>query len=66
MVMSVMKSNVGLARELIRRIAPKLRNRATPCPNGCDRALEHAILTPPGAMDEAARARLQAVAGRVL
>lgn len=66
MVMSVMKSNVGLARELIRRIAPKLRDRATPCPGGCDRALEHAILTPPDAADVAARARLQGVAGRVL
>lgn len=66
MVMSVMKRNVGLARELIRGIAPKLRDRPVPCPSGCDRALEHAILTPRATMNEAARARLQGVAGRVL
>lgn len=66
MVMAVMKRNVNLARELIRRIAPKLTDRVTPCPNGCDRALEHAILTPSDAIDQAARSRLQGVAGRVL
>jgi 5'-methylthioadenosine phosphorylase len=66
MVMSVMKDNVGHARELIRRIAPKLRDRPEPCPSGCDRALEHAILTPRATLNEAARARLQGIAGRVL
>ena len=66
MVMTVMKDNVGRARELIRALAPKLANRPSPCPGGCDRALEHAILTPRASMNEAARARLQGVAGRVL
>jgi len=66
MVMSVMKRNVGKARELIRRIAPKLRDRAVPCASGCDRALSHAILTPREAMPGASRDRLSAVAGRVL
>jgi 5'-methylthioadenosine phosphorylase len=65
-VMAVMQSNVGLARALIRRIVPKLGDRSTPCPSGCDRALEHAILTPREAMSDAARARLRGVAGRVL
>jgi 5'-methylthioadenosine phosphorylase len=66
MVLSVMKRNVGLARELVRRAAPRLRDRPNPCPHGCDRALEHAILTPLSAMDPSARTRLAAVAGRVL
>jgi 5'-methylthioadenosine phosphorylase len=66
MVMSVMKTNVGLAPELIRRVAGPLRDRPNPCPAGCDRALEHAILTPRDAMNEATRARLLGVAGRVL
>jgi 5'-methylthioadenosine phosphorylase len=37
-----------------------------PCPHGCDRALDHAILTAPDARDPAMVARLSAVAGRVL
>jgi 5'-methylthioadenosine phosphorylase len=66
LVLSVMRQNVGLAREMVRRAAPRLRSHPGPCPHGCDRALEHAILTPGSAMDPAARARLAAVAGRVL
>ena len=37
-----------------------------PCPAGCDRALDHAILTAPDKRDPALLARLDAVAGRVL
>jgi 5'-methylthioadenosine phosphorylase len=37
-----------------------------PCPHGCDRALEHAILTASAARDPAMVAKLSAVAGRVL
>ena len=66
MVLSVMRTNGDLARELIRRAAPRLAERPVPCPNRCDRALEKAILTPREAMPEAARARLLGVAGRVL
>ncbi len=66
MVMEVMRSNVGKARELIRRIAPRLRERPAFCQQGCDRALEHAILTPREAMNPATVAKLSAVAGRVL
>ncbi len=40
-------------------------NRAT-CPHGCDRALEHAILTAPDKRDPAMIEKLSAVAGRVL
>jgi 5'-methylthioadenosine phosphorylase len=66
MVMAVMRTNVGLARELIRRVAPKLGERPVPCRQGCDRSLEHAILTPKSSLSEATRARLLGVAGRVL
>jgi 5'-methylthioadenosine phosphorylase len=48
----------GLAKELVRR--------PTPCPSGCDRALDTAIITPPAARDPSVLARLDAVAGRVL
>ena len=37
-----------------------------PCPEGCDRALDHALLTAPEKRDPALVARLDAVAGRVL
>ncbi len=37
-----------------------------PCAHGCDRALDHAILTAPGARDADLVARLDAIAGRVL
>jgi 5'-methylthioadenosine phosphorylase len=37
-----------------------------PCPHGCDRALDYAILTAPDRRDPALLAKLDAVAGRVL
>ena len=66
MVLSVMRTNVGMARELVRRTAPRVRERPVPCPARCDRALDHAILTPREAISKEAAARLSAVAGRVL
>ena len=67
-VMAVMRGNAGVARELIRRAAPRLggRDRPGPCPHGCDRALDAAILTPRASMDQNSLTRLAAVAGRVL
>ena len=43
-----------------------LGERATPAPQGCDRALDHAVMTAPDRRDPALVARLRAVAGRVL
>jgi 5'-methylthioadenosine phosphorylase len=43
-----------------------MENRQTPCPSGCDRALEMAIVTHPDQRDAALMDRLDAVAGRVL
>jgi 5'-methylthioadenosine phosphorylase len=40
--------------------------RPDPCPSGCDRALEHALITAPGARSPDMIARLDAVAGRIL
>jgi 5'-methylthioadenosine phosphorylase len=37
-----------------------------PCPHGCDRALDHALMTAPDKRDPDLVARLDAVAGRVL
>ena len=37
-----------------------------PCPAGCDRALEHALITAPEKRDPDLLAKLDVVAGRVL
>jgi 5'-methylthioadenosine phosphorylase len=63
-VIRVMHANAGNARKLLVDAIPKLSHG--PCPRGCDRALEHAILTAPSARDPQLAAKLDAVAGRVL
>ena len=65
-VVRVLTSNAENARALIRRLPDLLGTRPEICPEGCDRALDHAILTAPAARDPALLARLDAVAGRVL
>ncbi len=65
-VMAVMAKNVVAARELVRRVAPKLRERPAVCPQGCDRSLEGAVMTAPALRDPALAERLGVVAGRVL
>ncbi|MGI4952566.1 MAG: S-methyl-5'-thioadenosine phosphorylase [Janthinobacterium lividum] len=65
-VIRVMQENAERARDLVRAMVPVLGARRAPCPAGCDRALEHAIITAPDRRDPALTARLDAVAGRVL
>ena len=65
-VVRIMMSNAERARSLIRAVIPELGRRRGPCPAGCDRALDHALITPPEARDPALVAKLDAVAGRVL
>ncbi len=65
-VIAVMRANSDKARRLLSHVIPKIGAHAATCPHGCDRALEHAILTAPEARDPAVMAKLDAVAGRVL
>lgn len=65
-VIQVMLANAEKARELVRAVVPMLGAPRGPCPAGCDRALEHAIVTAPDRRDPALMARLDAIAGRVL
>ena len=65
-VVRVMKENAQHARELIRGVIPKLGAHQGPCRAGCDRALEHAVMTAPDARDPVVVKKLSAVAGRVL
>jgi 5'-methylthioadenosine phosphorylase len=63
-VVKVMHANAASARKLLVDVIPRIGDG--PCPHGCDRALEHAILTAPSARDPQLVAKLDAVAGRVL
>ncbi len=65
-IVGILKDNAGRGRALVAALAPGLRERPFPCPSGCDRALDGALITAPDARDAAIAARLDAVAGRVL
>jgi 5'-methylthioadenosine phosphorylase len=65
-VVAVMHANSANARKLVQTVIPRIGGDAGPCPHGCDRALEYAILTAPAARDPEVCKRLDAVAGRVL
>ncbi len=65
-VIQVMQANADAARRLVGAIVPKLGAPRGPCPAGCDRALQYAIVTAPDQRDPTLMARLDAVAGRVL
>jgi 5'-methylthioadenosine phosphorylase len=66
MILSVLNANAERARALVREVVPLLAEHDGPCRQGCDHALEHALITAPEARDPAMLARLDAVAGRVL
>ncbi|MEO0746574.1 MAG: S-methyl-5'-thioadenosine phosphorylase, partial [Pseudomonadota bacterium] len=65
-IIQTLTGNADKARNLVTRLPALLGADRAPCPHGCDRALEHAILTAPDARDPEVVARLDAVAGRVL
>lgn len=63
-ILAVMKTNVEIARNALRKFAAGLGKRRTA--NPIDRALDHAIVTAPAERDPRLAAMLGAVAGRVL
>ena len=65
-VVKVMTANADNARALVRRAVPLLGAQHTPCPQGCDHALDHALITAPASRDPKLMAKLDAVAGRVV
>jgi 5'-methylthioadenosine phosphorylase len=65
-VVATLGRNSTNAQDLLRRVLPRLGSRPVPCPRGCDRALETAVMTAPAARDPGAVERLRVVAGRVL
>jgi 5'-methylthioadenosine phosphorylase len=65
-VVKTLLDNAAHARDLVRAVLPALGAKRPPCPAGCDRALDHAIITAPGQRAPDLMVRLDAVAGRVL
>jgi len=65
-IIATLTGNAGKAKALVSRLPGLLGADRAPCPHGCDRALEYAILTAPDKRDPAMVEKLSAVAGRVL
>ncbi len=65
-IVKVMLANSDHARSLVRAVAPELRGLTRPCPGGCQRVLDTAIITGPDARDPEVVRTLDAIAGRVL
>ncbi len=65
-VIAMLMANADAGRRLVAALVPALIDAPNPCPEGCHRALDHALITAPDARDPALCARLDAVAGRVL
>ncbi|MBM3564820.1 MAG: S-methyl-5'-thioadenosine phosphorylase [Alphaproteobacteria bacterium] len=65
-VIKVLLANADKARELVRRVVPRLGARRGACEKGCHTALEYAIITHPAKRNPAMAKKLSAVAGRVL
>ncbi|WP_172328096.1 S-methyl-5'-thioadenosine phosphorylase [Mangrovicoccus sp. HB161399] len=65
-IIRTLTGNASKAKGLVSRLPKLLGPDRAPCPHGCDRALEYAILTAPEKRDPGLLSRLDAVAGRVL
>ncbi|MCS5635198.1 MAG: S-methyl-5'-thioadenosine phosphorylase [Myxococcota bacterium] len=64
-IIGVMRENVEGAQNMIRRVAPRMKERPALCPSGDDRALDGAVITH-GELDRDRVEMLSAVAGRAL
>ncbi|TNF23280.1 MAG: S-methyl-5'-thioadenosine phosphorylase [Rhodobacteraceae bacterium] len=65
-IVATLAGNADRGRALVGRLPGLLGAARAPCPQGCDHALDHALMTAPERRDPALLARLDAVAGRVL
>lgn len=65
-VIQTLTANSSSAKSLISQLPALLEATGHPCPHGCDRALEFALMTAPDKRDPALLTKLDAVARRVL
>ena len=65
-IIQVLLNNADKARNVVKLVVPALLRCPRPCPEGCNTALDSAIITPDSARDPNMVKRLSAIAGRVL
>jgi 5'-methylthioadenosine phosphorylase len=65
-IIATLTGNADKARATVAALPGLLGPARAPCPCGCDRALDNAVMTAPDKRDPALLAKLDAVAGRVL
>ncbi|SLN32040.1 S-methyl-5'-thioadenosine phosphorylase [Aquimixticola soesokkakensis] len=65
-IIATLGANSANAKGTVARLPQALGRTRAPCPCGCDRALEFALMTAPDTRDPELVAKLDAVAGRVL
>jgi 5'-methylthioadenosine phosphorylase len=65
-IIKVLHANSDNARKLLTEVIPRVGMDLGTCAYGCDRALEHAVMTAPEARDPVLLEKLAVVAGRVL
>jgi 5'-methylthioadenosine phosphorylase len=66
MVVGFLLANAEKAKALVKSVVPLLSAHTGPCRQGCQHALDQALITTPESRDPQVLARLDAVAGRVL
>jgi 5'-methylthioadenosine phosphorylase len=66
MIIGVLLANAEKAKALVKSVVPSLALHTGPCRQGCQQALDHALITAPERRDPEMLARLDAVAGRLL
>jgi len=65
-VVRVLLANADKARALVKAVTPALADDTGPCPSGCHRALDAALITAPAARDPDVIRKLAPIIGRVL
>ena len=65
-VIRTLTANAAAARALVAALPDHLPHPRPPCPQGCDHALTHALMTAPDRRDPDLMAKLDAIAGRVI
>ena len=65
-VIATLVANSGRAKALVTALPAHLPHDRSACPDGCDHALTHALMTAPDKRDSDLVAMLATVAGRVL
>ena len=66
MIVATLLANADKAKALVKALVPLIARDDAPCSHGCDRALDHALITAPSTRDPRLLRKLKAVAGRVL